>query len=133
MKVSPEAKKELNKFLKNSLSGLQDVVSDATQFAKKELPEVAKEIIMFNGIVNNLFGVLIAIVIGTLNYKLGAWALSQTSEHGEWYISLILTVPIAIGCFIAGVSSLQDALKARVAPRLYLLEYTKQLLKDGDE
>lgn len=133
MKVSNDSKKALGKFLNRSLNGLEKTVSDATSFAKKELPLVAKEILMFEGVVNNLFGVFVSLMIGIANYKTEYFIITNfAGAEPAWYLSLIVSVPVGIACLVAGLTSLQDGLKARVAPRLFLLEYTKKLLSKDD-
>lgn len=129
MKISKKTSKELNNLLHNSLKGLQEIVSDASKFTKQEFPQVAKEILVFNGYIINLSLIVLSGLGIISTYLIGKYTVSTFTPNDFGYgMGLIFAGCIGVISVPTVFSSLNDILKVKFAPRLYLIDYTKELL-----
>ena len=119
----------LNKFVETMIGMLQD----ASAFAKHEIPEVCKEIILYGRVKEAVTAVLgLAALIVAIRKAPGyfkKWSDAGSYEGEEWCVAGVVTSIVGIfgaGFFIDGG---MDSILAWTAPRLYLLEYFKHLLK----
>lgn len=119
--ISKEAKKELNGLLQESFKSLAEGIKGV----KSEMPKVAKEIILFQGILGNLLGAAQATLFLA---GLGAISYFVNATHPEYWGVHVGTG--ALACFGIGIlsDSIYAAVKAKYAPRLYLLSYVKDLI-----
>lgn len=122
MEISDTAKQELNSFLETSLRSLTDGIKDV----KAEMPKVAKEIVLFDGVIGSLvnflqFSVGLA-VCGAISYYVN-------KSYPDYWGFHILTAFVAMGMGMGVIDSLYSALKAKFAPRLFLLKYASDLIR----
>ena len=119
----------LNKFVETMLGMLQD----ASAFAKAEIPQVCKEIILY-GRVKEAIGLLICVAVVTIAVKKAPphfkkWSDAGSYDGEEFMVAGIGFTISGIIAAMAGLCSLQNVILAWVAPRLYLIEYFKGLVK----
>lgn len=125
MKLSAETKNEIDKFVRTSFKGIADTIADANTVVRKEMPALAKEIVLYEGVIGSLisafYGLLIVAVAGGISYYVNKFYPDYWGIH----IGTVLMAKVGIGLFGFGV---YDSVKARFAPRLYLLTYAKNLI-----
>lgn len=116
MNLSDEAKSELNSLLTTSFKTLTDSIKDV----KSELPKVAHEIVLYEGVISGLIGILqclFAIVgLGAVSYGIQAYH----PDFWGFHVALALLEIVAVGCLM---NQFECVVKAKFAPRLFLLAY----------
>lgn len=122
MDISEEAKKELNGLLETSFRSLAESIKDV----KAEMPKVAKEIVLYDGVIGGLvsaFQCFIGLgIVGAISYYV------NKSYPDYWGIH-ILTALIAMGLLMCLTDVIYGTLKAKFAPRLFLLQYASNLIR----
>lgn len=116
MSIFDESKVELNNFLYLLLKALTDSIKDV----KSELPKVAHEIVLYEGIVGGLVGVLQCSLVMAGLAAVSYWIQAYHPDYWGLHIATVL------GEVLAGASLVSEALsaiKAKLAPRLFLLNY----------
>ena len=136
MDLTPETQAQLNAFLSTLLTSIEATGS----FAAEQIPLVAQEIALW-GFWSNLIPWLI-LLVGFLGF--GIWALrlwtdgkpfsvgEYSSEPAPKVFLVIGSSLVAIGLGIAllvnstaGVGFLPQAIKASIAPRLYVIDWLR--------
>ena len=116
-------------------SELLEYVQAGTDFAAAQAPIFVEEIITW-GIVDNSLGVLcllgLATVCGVVSKKAHKIWVKKTKDNTEYYGGCADVVCIASGIFATAFAFLSVfpgslALKAIVAPRLYVVDYLSKL------
>jgi hypothetical protein len=148
MKVSKAAQKELSKLLHSSAEGILSAASEAKSFAKKEIPQVCKEIIKFDGIYDSLYQMGVALVylviLGTISYFIHQYQITPLNPEedprylkypdGFWNFVHVATIVASFFALGEILGQFRNLLKAVFAPRLYLIEYAKNnILNDDSE
>lgn len=127
-----ETKDILNEFLKTLLEG----VEQAGAFVKEQLPLVLQEYVAWGIVEGAAMCILCSISVFVLCRLVVKWAVpsaKKASSNGDldigyWMAAIIM----AIGCvpisFIA-INGLLSAMKALIAPRVYLIEELSKLVQ----
>lgn len=115
----------LNQFVTEMLTILQD----AKAFAAAELPELFKEIVAYgvwsNGIYIAIGVVLLITGVICTRKALKLKSHDEMDEQMAFAITALVSLVIGIVSVAANISSF---IQATVAPRLYLIEYFKELM-----
>lgn len=117
-----ESKEFLIKFANEMLTLLQD----AKAFASQEIPELLKEVIVYGRAVNTFY-ILVGLaffVVAGIFVRMALKTKSEDAQFGGSILALVVSV-IGAGFFFANLS---QAIKAWFAPRLYLIDYFKEML-----
>lgn len=115
----------LNKFVSEMLVMLQD----ARAFAGREIPEICREVIVYGRAKETAYAV-IGLVFLVLAGKafLVAWRKDGSKEmDAQFALGMGGVLGTLVGCLVLG-NSLNGALLAWFAPRLYLIEYFSKLV-----
>lgn len=125
MKISSEIKKEFDILLKEIVKAL----SNGIKGAKNEIPKMAHEILLYNGILGNIFNILACVLILSFSCVLSYYIHNHHLDSEFWgvYVISALIVLAMLSLIPIFVFNL---LKAKYAPRLFLLEYAKSLMDD---
>lgn len=128
--LNDEGKKALNQALTTLSNTLLEVTTTGKNFVKENAPEVAKEIILFNGYVKNFLylagNLLLLFVVVPSGIYL---TLTKVENFSVICWSYALLGLLVIGSLSFAIDALVDLLKAVYAPRVYLIEYAKDLLQ----
>ena len=129
--MNDELQKQIAEILKQALAAAQH----GGQWLAGQIPDVLQQLILWNiwcGIISGIIFLMILSIGLIVTFKVTDQKLVEVSYGKEWAISKI------VSCFIFGVSSLvsliaflinlPDALKAAIAPKLFLLEYAVHLV-----
>lgn len=136
MQLSEEAKTNLMKVVEKSANILSESIDSSGKLVKENAKELVSEVLIYEGIVNNIFNLIGATVAGVL-VKIGFNFLSTApvetvSASTNVFLTVVLSI-VGFGIFIWGVSSIQDMLKAKLAPRLFLISYAMGLVKSNSD
>jgi hypothetical protein len=130
MELSKEAQENLSKIASGAAKILSEAVDETTGLVRENAKELVREVVLYHGIVGNAFSVLAALSLAAFTY-FGWTHAPETGDGRYWAAGACLT--LAFGTAIWVLCSVQDAIKAIVAPRLFLIEYAADLLKKDDE
>lgn len=112
-----------------ALQGLITTVIDAKNFLVAEIPDVIREILMWAIVSNGLVAVICAITF----YFAVKYIRITLPKCGEYEIGwALVTMGLVIVCvvsFFVGLNCALDAIKAWLAPKLFLIEYAVDLVK----
>jgi heme/copper-type cytochrome/quinol oxidase subunit 2 len=129
--MNPETQAKMNELL----TWLMDTVKQSGEFVQSQAPDVARQMVAW-GMWSGWCGVAICLlVIAALmagGVKLIRYGASDKCEHDEGACvgaGLIACVLTTIPLFILFVGAFPTALKATVAPKLYVLEQVGNMLK----
>jgi len=128
--MNEEIKKDLLERLIKYLDSLEQAISSSQNFAADQAPEVIKEIITW-GIVRGLgtFAVSMGIIFFIVKMINKAHKINHDDREFVIPVSYVVGGIIFLGAFIHGINSFFNACQAMIAPRLYILEYIKELVK----
>lgn len=116
------------------ISEMCDLLKAAKDFTLEQAPKVAIEILHYR-LAMAIVYMVIALIIGTLGFFLRKWAVKAYKENGErsnadmefaWIFGWLAML---VACPVMFFINLIDLLKVTLAPRLYLIEYLSELLK----
>jgi hypothetical protein len=119
----------IDRFLNEIVNGIHT----AADFASAQLPDLASQAVKY-AVAENIFDTLVFAVIGYVAWRGHKWALERVKNAGAYdmqemhYIWVVALAAIALG---GGVCSAQTALKASIAPKVWLLEYAAKLAHGG--
>ena len=133
--IQTAAKEETLNIVNEVLLNMIDTVTTAKDFLVTEIPEVVIQLLLWHGVESFLvffFGVLL-VVANLFCIKVWKNIFNYCLEESEPHGSPLLLVPIVI----VGLMSIPifhtitniTWLKIWIAPKLYLLEYTADLVK----
>lgn len=111
-------KEKIAESLVTILDYIKTGVEKGAELTAEQLPLIAKEIISY-AIIGNLFETAFLFLLSIL----------------VWYLAQIISVWFYCGeivCLAMIYSDLENVLKARFAPRVYLLEYAREFLKNKE-
>ena len=123
-------KEQLNKTIADILGLLKEGATQAYELGKEQLPQIAQEIVKFGVAEHSIY-----LSLGILFAIFGFWVVRvqnrwrKEAPHCEWEW---LVIPSSISWVMATILIVVNAvaiMKALVAPRLFLLEYIKYLVK----
>lgn len=122
---------QLNNILAEVLKASKDGIVNIALFAQQQAPDLAKEIITW-GFWSNLSCTLLSPVGLFISYKMYQWGEKIKKEDDYSSIPILLNVVeiiliiifVLVFCF-----SLEEMIKCIVAPKLYLMDYIKDLIK----
>ncbi len=100
----------------NAVKKLTDYIGDTVDFAKGQLPDVAKEILAYGAQVDHMWMIIWGIMffVGVLSIIIGSF---QDSEGGVFFGFVLFVASIVfMGCCYA------DLLKIESAPKLYVMD-----------
>ena len=134
---------ELQKQLLDVVEAAKKVGADIYNFAKAQAPELVKEIIQW-GIAYNLFWVVMGIVGGVFLYFIFKKMLAYIKKNkdavydsGDINGSHAAVFGFCVVLFVIGIFTLVSffghatpLLKAIFAPRLYLIDYVSEVIKN---
>ena len=133
--MNEEAKKKLSEFLTKAL----DAAEKGGDFILEQAPLVAQEAVAYGRAFHTsavVVGVLVLVVGGIVGYRLvrrGLAALSEDNMSDGGFFSVlsgIVTLFFSLGMGVVQVNGhMSECLMAWFAPRLYLIEYAKELVK----
>lgn len=123
----------MNDQLEKSLASLVDAArqsgSDLATFVQQQAPDVCQQIIAWQFWFGALTAILCAIAL--LGVALGIWRAWKTEDEGHYIpatiVGLMLSLFLCIGLYI----NTARAVKAKVAPKLVLLEQISRTLSGG--
>ena len=135
---------ELDKQLVEILRGVTDSAGTAKDFVLAELPDVISQMLMWYGVYNFILfiiSIVLFVVVGWAWKKFGGvgalrtdtnkrhWTLSH-NDRGEFDAHMVASLFVtAIPIIIASVNINLEWLKIWIAPKLWLIEYTAQLVR----
>jgi len=113
-----------------AVDGAKEVTGKAIDFATAQIPDVIHQLLLWNFTISLIlflvsavvfFGTVIFDVVAVRRFLSGKW-------DGEYFPILIITaLPISLG--LLGLLANLEWLKIWIAPKLFLIEYTANLLK----
>ena len=125
---------QLQQKLLQYLNGLESLADKSGDFLGDQIPQIAVEIVRF-GAAQHIIWVIVTMTIVALSEiarrRITRILLVDDTQYGhESLIPLnIITGILMIVFAVAMVHEMIDAMEAIVAPRLFLLEYVKTLIK----
>lgn len=126
---------QLEKALADVLISTSNTVGEAKDFLLQEIPDVARQALLYYGVQNFIYFLFAVIMFGVLNYKLIKCfkakenpLLSGTKDEPSVFGIIFLVVYSAGTCVAIGLVNL-TWLKIWLAPKLWLIEYANSLIK----
>lgn len=110
---------------------IADGIESGGDFAMQQAPLIAQDIVVYGRVTGGVVfvgAVLVAATLAWLARKM--WRLSQDTDDAETsMLGIFGTVVFAVCCAIAvGVAATEHNLMAWVAPRLYVLNYLRDMI-----
>lgn len=103
-------------------------INDVVEFGKQQIPEIIHQLLMWKATEAGLYALLgIAFLIAAFLWgkKVNEWGKRDYNAYGAHIATACATI---VGVLIT-FSNLMDFLYILVAPKVYLLEYSTQLIK----
>lgn len=119
------------KTLKPLVNSLIKLIEKGTDFVKGQIPDVAQQILAFKkmeAIFEVVFMFLLTAALGTGLL----FSLNHGCEAGVW-IFLVAGIIAAFCLVLATYGSCMTLLQIKYAPKLYLLEFLRDLLANNEE
>jgi hypothetical protein len=126
MELSDQAKTSLNKLLDSTASTLSDAISSTGTLVKENAKELVHEVIVYEGYIDGGMSLLASLIATLMNYC--GYAYVAANHNDYWGLYLIQGL-LQIGFMVWILCSIQSLLKAKFAPRLFLVQYAASLLK----
>ena len=126
--------KELSSALVDVIKAGKDWVINLALFVQQQAPDLARQIVKW-GLWSNLFEVFIELFSIFAVLKSYQWALAKVkedkydSDNPLYWIIFIIGGIFAIIMFVCFINSGETFIKCLVSPKLYLIEYVKNLVK----
>lgn len=124
---------ELQKQIAEVLRKAMEAAQKGGEWLAGQIPDVLRQVIYWE-IATGIVSVLLFLIAMRVSFLwLTKWSSQEPDHYGDWRISKIvaafgggvLTAATGIPALVNGIS----ALKAIIAPKLFLLEYVAHLLK----
>lgn len=129
---------EIKKRLLSSLDVLQKGIEGVWDFSKQEIPEVIKEFLTYNFYSRLFWGIfwtLVTLAISYGFYRVSKGFLKSARDDEEKTMAVVVPLIMCILFCICPVyktfSNMDDALKIKLAPRVFLLEQVKDMIKES--
>lgn len=132
----------LDKALLTILDKTVTTIDASVNFLAAEIPEIVKELLLFNLVSNSVYVVLVLSLIGlsvkVLSTTIPHWSDSSFKESKHIKseaalivraVSSVVALLILLIPLIFVFSKVSDIIKILIAPRLYLIEYAASLVK----
>lgn len=129
--MTDQAKTEVAGEAAKLLADLREVLEAGSKFILEQAPPLAKEIVTY-GRIMHLVWVAVGFLILLSIYKLAPRVKKSWDELDDAFIGVGGMIYFLVGGITAIaliLTNIQDAFKAWVAPRLYLLDYIGSLIK----
>jgi hypothetical protein len=140
--MNPETQEKMNQLL----GWLMDTVKASGEFVADQAPDVARQMVawgVWGGWITAAFCIVLAAVAGTIGFRLarlaaGGWKCDNSvyKTDGEEFaaafggtLGAIVCLVVVVLSTVGGITYGHDALKATVAPKLYVLEQVGSMLK----
>lgn len=125
---------QLQQKLLQYLNGLESLADKSGDFLGDQIPQIAIEIVKFGAASHIIWAVInmaVVICIEIIRRRItSAFASNKKSyDLTDITIANVLSIVPIIMFFLFSAIELVEAMKAIVAPRLFLLEYVKTLIK----
>lgn len=122
----------LTQILIETINQTKTVIGQGADFAKEQIPLVVNEFLLWNFWSD--IGIMILLFISAfIFFKVCKWAINKVNlsrDEEPWILLAILAgigiIPCLIGAFVHGF----DAMKIKVAPRVYIIEYVHDALTE---
>lgn len=121
----------INKFGQKAL----EYVQKTEDFMLDQAPEVFEEIIYFNMVKHSLFSIISLVIIAIAIYVIHKiWTGGKIYEFGivndkdKGFVSIFITLIVLVPSSALFFVQVTSALKAWLAPRLYIIEYLKNIV-----
>ena len=114
-----------------ALQGLITTIIDAKNFLVAEIPDVIREILLW-AIVSHGALALVCVVVFCLCAKYVRVTIANCARHTDhpgWEFATGGLIISGVISFFVGINSFLYALKAWLAPKLFLIEYAVGLVK----
>lgn len=129
---------DLKKKLLGSLDVIQKGIEGVWDFSKQEIPQVVKEFLAYNfysSLIWTIFWIVVITLVIFGFYLVSKSCIKASGNDDEkkfasvaWPTCICIIVCIIPSC--AGLKHADDALKIKIAPRVYLLEQVKDMIKE---
>lgn len=125
---------ELQSKIMEYLQSLEDGIGKAGTFVEAEFPLVIQEYLAWVVIRQSVFAaVLLALASLVVVVSRAMWKSIPTHERAEGINAVIVCFSIAISLTIGGAVAAGYAVKAKIAPRVTVLEKVQELLTAGNK
>jgi hypothetical protein len=134
--MNEEAKKLVIEYLQKLMNGIEK----GADFAADQIPQIAQEIIVYGRAINTatfvgcILGIIVAVAVCVKLFKLCIKKYDETPSPGYGFLMGVNFVwsSVIIGVLTYHLSySIIPLFKSWFAPRLYLIEYIKELVSNG--
>lgn len=125
---------QLSAVLVDILKTSKDGVINVALFAQQQAPELAKEIIQW-GFWSNLFWVILSPVVFFISYKLFLYGIKMDNDgncDGAMFCKILCWILVVI-FIVTFCCSLQEMIKCLVAPKIYIIDYVKNLIQPASK
>lgn len=122
-----KAEEILVQLLEKSISALESGV----EFLGEQIPLVVQELLLFKVVISTVFFILPALVVAFIVPKLirKGNKMREESRLSNYEGCWVLAGVLGVLCTVTALVNLYMLLKVTLAPRLYLLEYTADLVR----
>jgi hypothetical protein len=108
----------------NAVKKLADYIGDTVNFAKEQMPDVAKEILAYNATIDH-YWIAVFLVFTVFGLILSIVGLLTDGEGKQIFGCLLLIVGV-----VFSVAAYTDLVKIEQAPKLYILNELKNKVGD---
>lgn len=118
---------QLQKALLALLNQTANGANDAVLFMQKELPDIIRQLLLWNAVKSGIFFLIWATAFG---FGVKWWRYIYKSEDvgGEEAVPLYVALVIWFLMAAIGIAFSMDWLQILLAPKVYLLEYAKSVV-----
>lgn len=117
----------INKTLLEFATNIKDVATDAVSFGKEQVPLVVQELLKYE--FYNSFIIFVSL-LGLFIYLIHYLRKTKNDYRDcDQEIARVFCVVLSIACFVTCFFHGNRALKVKLAPRVYILEYIKGMVK----
>lgn len=123
--MNDDTKKLLHEYLAKMLASAEK----GADFAIEQAPLVAQEVVAYGRATQTAYLVFFAALLVATAYA--AYRFARFLKNNNWELSpfgMLFVIPVIVG-FIGFGSHIEPFFKSWFAPRLYLIEYIKDLVK----
>ena len=127
----------LNQTLIDAINSTKAGVGKGIDFAMEQIPDVCAQLLAWKfaeACLSAVLWILIAIGIAA-GWRL-AWKVKWTGEDADFHqkfcrgmVSALSALMLVVGVIPLGMRPINTCLKIKVAPKVYLLEYARDLVK----
>ena len=122
-------KEELQERLFGYLDGVETITLETVELVKEQCPLLIEELLAWHftlSLVWFCFGVVLVITVPLIIYKATQKFVNATGDDEAYFFNIFSIIPVLVGAVV--MSENLEWLQITVAPRIFLLEYLKDLL-----